>query len=61
MAAKRISFRDPIWLIPMVILCLGCTVQTLHLIQHSSYCKSDAEWKQIYQQRAEDNMDEDDS
>ena len=61
MAAKRISFRDPIWLIPMVILGLGCSVQTLHLIRHSSYCKSDAEWKQIYQQRAEETMDEDDS
>ena len=61
MAAKRISFRDPIWLIPMVILGLGCFAQTLHLMQHSNYCKSDAEWKQIYQQRAEDNIDEDDS
>ena len=61
MAEKRISFRDPIWLIPMVILGLVCSIQTLHLTQHNRYCKSDAEWKQIYQQRADDNMDEDDS
>ena len=61
MAKKRISFRDPIWLIPMVIVALGCTVQTLHVFQHSAYCKSDAEWAEIYEQRAEENLDEDDS
>ena len=29
MARKRISFRDPVWLIPMVIVVLGCSIQTL--------------------------------
>ena len=61
MTRKGISFRDPVWLIPMVIVVLACSVQTLHLMQHSNYCKSDAEWKAIYQQKAEDSLDEDDS
>ena len=61
MARKRISFRDPIWLIPMVIVVLGCSVQTLHLLQHAKYCKTDAEWTSIYKQEAEDAADEDDS
>ena len=44
----------------MVIVVLACSVD-LHLVQHSNYCKSDAEWKAIYQQKAEDSLDEDDS
>ena len=61
MARKRISFRDPVWLIPMVIVVLACSVQTFHLVQHAKYCKSDAEWTSIYEQKAEDDLDEDDS
>ena len=40
---------------------LACSVQTFHLVQHSRYCKSDAEWTSIYEQKAEDALDEDDS
>ena len=61
MTRKGISLRDPVWLIPVVIVVLACAVQTLHLVQHSKYCKTDAEWKAIYQQKAEDSLDEDDS
>ena len=43
MARQRISFRDPVWLIPMVIVGLGCSVQTLHMLEHNRYCKTDAE------------------
>ena len=61
MAGKRISFRDPVWLIPMVIVALVCSVQPLHMVQHDRYCKTDAEWKAIYKEQAESSIDEDDS
>ena len=61
MARKSISFRDPVWLIPMVIVVIACSVQTFHLVQHAKYCKSNAEWTSIYEQKAEDALDEDDS
>ena len=61
MAGKRISFRDPVWLIPMVIVVLGCSIQTLHMLQHDRYCKTDAEWKAVYKEKAESSIDEDDS
>ena len=61
MTRNGISLRDPVWLIPMAIVVLACSVQTLHLVQHSKYCKTDAEWKAIYQQKAEDSLDDDDS
>ena len=61
MVGKRISFRDPVWLIPMVIVALCCSVQTLHMLQHDRYCKTDAEWKAIYKEKSESSIDEDDS
>lgn len=61
MVNKRISLRDPVWLIPMVIVMLVCSIQTLHLMQHSRYCKSDAEWTRLYKENADDRIDEDDS
>lgn len=51
MARQRISFRDPVWLIPMVIVALGCSVQTLHMLEHNRYCKTDAEWKALYNEK----------
>ena len=61
MANKRISLRDPVWLIPMVIVMLVCSIQTLHLMEHSRYCKSDAERTRLYKENADDRIDEDDS
>ena len=61
MAGKRISFRDPVWMIPMVIVALGCSVQTLHMVQHDRYCKTDSEWKALYEDKAESSIVEDDS
>ena len=55
MARKRISFRDPVWLIPMVIVALGCSVQTLHMLEHNRYCKTDAEWKAFYDAKPSDS------
>ena len=60
MARKRISFRDPVWLIPMVIVALGCSVQTLHMLEHNRYCKTDTEWKALYKEKSEDFSDETD-
>ena len=57
MPRQRISFRDPVWLIPMVIVGLGCTVQTLHMLEHNRYCKTDAGWKATYA-RESDSLDE---
>ena len=52
MARKRISFRDPVWLISMVIVGLVCFVQTLHMLEHNRYCKTDAEWKALYNEKS---------
>ena len=60
MARKRISFRDPVWLIPMVIVALGCSVQSLHMLKHSRYCKTDAEWKALYNEKSSDSLGESD-
>jgi|TARA_X000000950_G_scaffold58898_1_gene71416 hypothetical protein len=60
MARKRISFRDPVWLIPMVIVGLGCSVQTLHMLEHTRYCKTDAEWKSFYNEKSSDSLGESD-
>ena len=60
MARKRISFRDPVWLIPMVIVALGCSVQTLHMLEHNRYCKTDAEWKALYDAKPSDSEEESD-
>ncbi|RCL57209.1 MAG: hypothetical protein DBW83_06770 [Synechococcus sp. MED-G69] len=51
MKEKNFSFRQPIWLVPASLLVLLCTLQTLHLTAHSRYCKTDAEWRSIYDQR----------
>ena len=48
-------------MIPMVIVALGCSVQTLHMVQHDRYCKTDSEWKALYEAKAESSIDEDDS
>ena len=57
MARQRISFIDPVWLIPIVIVGLGCSVQTLHILEHNRYCKKDAEWKTLYKEKS-DPLDE---
>ena len=57
MARQRISFRDPVWLIPMVIVGLGCSVQSHHMLEHNRYCKKDAEWKALYNEKS-DGLDE---
>ena len=51
MARQRIAFRDPVWLFPMVIVGLTCSVQTLHMLEHNRYCKTDAEWKALYNEK----------
>ena len=56
MARKRISFRDPVWLIPMVIVGLGCSVQTLHMLEHTRYCTTDAEWMSFYNEKSSDSL-----
>ena len=61
MARQRISFRDPVWLIPMVIVGLGCSVQTLHMLEHYRYCKTDAEWKALYNEKSDALDEADDS
>lgn len=60
MARKRISFRDPVWLIPMVIVVLGCSIQTLHMFEHSRYCKTDAEWRAVYDREMSELEEDDD-
>ena len=60
MTRQRISFRDPVWLIPMVIVALGCSVQTLHMLVHNRYCKTDAEWKAFYDAKPSDSEEESD-
>ena len=60
MTRQRISFRDPVWLIPMVIVALGCSVQSLHMLEHSRYCKTDAEWKALYSEKSSDSSSESD-
>lgn len=58
MARKRISFRDPVWLIPTVIIALSCSVQTLHMLEHNRYCKTDAEWKSLYNEKSTDSLED---
>ena len=58
MSRKRISFRDPVWLIPMVVIALGCSIQTLHMLQHNRYCKTDAAWKALYSEKSSDFLEE---
>ena len=60
MARQRMSFRDPVWLIPMVIVALGCSVQTLHMVEHNRYCKTDAEWKAFYDAKPSNSEEESD-
>ena len=57
MARQRITFRDPVWLILIVIVGLGCSVQTLHILEHNRYCKKDAEWMTLYEEKY-DSLDE---
>ncbi|QNI50791.1 putative conserved lipoprotein [Synechococcus sp. RS9915] len=62
MTRQRISFRDPVWLIPMVIVALGCSVQSLHMLEHNRYCKTDADWRALYSEKSSDSLeDADDS
>ena len=60
MARQRISFRDPVWLFPMVIVGLACSVQTLHMLEHNRYCKTDAEWKAFYDSKPSNSEEESD-
>ena len=52
MMLKRFSFSDPVWLIPAVIVFVGCAIQSLHLREHSRYCKTSEEWRSVYDQKA---------
>ena len=61
MARQRISFSDPVWLIPMVIVGLGCSVQTLHMLEHNRYCKKDAEWKALHNEKSYSLVEADDN
>ena len=61
MARQRISLRDPVWLIPMVIVGLGCSVQTLHMLEHNRDCKTDAEWNALYNEKSDALDEADDS
>ena len=58
MTRQRISFRDPVWLIPMVIIALGCSIQTLHMQQHNRDCKTDCEWNDLYSEKSSDFLEE---
>ena len=45
-----------------MIVALGCSVQSLHMLEHSRYCKTDAEWKALYSEKSLDSLeDADDS
>ena len=44
----------------MVIVVLGCSVQTLHMLEHGRYCKTDAEWKAFYDAKPSDSEEESD-
>ena len=47
---KRFSFSSPVWLIPAFIVTIACVIQTMHVVEHGSYCKTSDEWRQIYDQ-----------
>jgi len=44
---------EPIIMVMLVIGSLGF-IQALHLQKHDKYCKTEAEWRQIYEQEQQD-------
>lgn len=49
---KRFSFSSPIWLIPAGFVSIVCVIQTMHIVEHGRYCKTQDEWRQVYEQKA---------